>query len=121
MTRFCRSARRGAGLIAAALVAPSAARAAEKETKPAGEAASANLVKKAPVPPAADRYAWKNLFDGKTLDGWKMPQFGGEGKVYVKDGAIVMEPGSMMTGVTWTGKLLKNNYELALEGMRLDG
>ncbi len=68
--------------------------------------------------PPAD---WKSLFDGKTLDGWKVPQFGGEGKVYVKDGSIVMETGSMMTGVTWTGKPLRNNYELKLEGMRLAG
>ena len=32
-----------------------------------------------------------------------------------------MEAGSTMTGVTWTGKVLRNNYELTLEGMRLDG
>jgi hypothetical protein len=64
---------------------------------------------------------WKNLFDGKTLQGWKSAQFGGEGKVYVKQGAIVMEMGSMMTGVTWTGKPPRTNYELSLEGMRLDG
>lgn len=65
--------------------------------------------------------SWKSLFDGKTLEGWKIPNFGGEGKVYVRDGAIVMEMGSMMTGITWTGKPPKNNYELALEGIRLDG
>jgi hypothetical protein len=64
---------------------------------------------------------WKNLFDGKTLTGWKAPNFGGQGKVYVKDGTIVMQRGSYMTGVTWTGKVLRNNYELTLEGMRLDG
>ena len=63
----------------------------------------------------------KNLFDGKTLTGWKAPQFGGEGKVYVKDGTIVMEMGSSMTGVTWAGDVIRNNYELELEGMRLDG
>ena len=63
----------------------------------------------------------KDLFDGKTLSGWKAPQFGGEGQVYVKDGTIVMEMGSMMTGVTWTGEVIRDNYELALEGMRLDG
>lgn len=68
--------------------------------------------------PAAD---WKSLFDGKTLEGWKTPQFGGEGKVHVSDGAIVMEMGAMMTGITWKGTPPKNNYELALEGMRLDG
>ncbi len=68
-------------------------------------------------PPAA----WKKLFDGKTLKGWKTAQFGGEGNVQIRDGAIVMEMGSMMTGVTWTGKPPRNNYELALEGIRLDG
>jgi hypothetical protein len=72
--------------------------------------------KKPPSPPK-----WKELFDGKTLTGWKAPHFGGEGKVYVKDGAIVMERGSLMTGVTWTGEVPRNNYELTLEGMRLAG
>jgi hypothetical protein len=64
---------------------------------------------------------WKELFDGKTLKGWKAPNFGGEGKVSVKDGMIVMERGSLMTGVTWTGEVPRNNYELTLEGMRLEG
>ena len=64
---------------------------------------------------------WKSLFDGKTLAGWKTPQFGGEGKVYVENGSIVMEMGSYMTGITWTGEVLRNNYELSLEGMKLEG
>jgi hypothetical protein len=64
---------------------------------------------------------WKDLFDGKTLAGWKTPEFGGEGKVSVKDGAIVMEMGAAMTGVTYTGEVIRNNYELTLEGMRLEG
>jgi hypothetical protein len=68
-----------------------------------------------------DKTKWRELFDGKTLKGWKIPEFGGEGKVYVRDGAIVMEMGGMMTGVTWTGKVLRDNFELVLEGMRLDG
>ena len=53
--------------------------------------------------------------------GWKSTPFGGEGKVYVKDGAIVMEMGSDMTGVTWTGKPPRSNYEISLEGMRIEG
>jgi hypothetical protein len=64
---------------------------------------------------------WKSLFDGKTLAGWKSPQFGGEGKVYVENGAIVMEEGGYITGVTWTGDVPLNNYELSLEGMKLAG
>jgi hypothetical protein len=70
---------------------------------------------------AADPTQWKDLFDGKTLAGWKTPEFGGEGKVSVKDGAIVMEMGAAMTGVTYTGEVIRNNYELTLEGMRLEG
>jgi hypothetical protein len=64
---------------------------------------------------------WKSLFDGKTLAGWKTLQFGGEGRVYVENGRIVMETGSDMTGIAWTGAVLRNNYELALEGMKLEG
>ena len=44
-----------------------------------------------PKSAAADPYRWKELFDGKTLHGWKPTEFGGEGKVEVKDGRIVME------------------------------
>ncbi len=65
--------------------------------------------------------AWKNLFDGKTLAGWKVPVFGGEGKVSVEDDAIVMEMGSNMTGVTWVGEVVRDNFELELEGRRLGG
>jgi hypothetical protein len=64
---------------------------------------------------------WKSLFDGKTLAGWKTLQFGGEGRVYIENGRIVMETGSDMTGIAWTGEALRNNYELSLEGMKLQG
>ncbi len=67
----------------------------------------------------ADKDGWKSLFDGKTLKGWK--QCGDEGKVQVKDGAIVIEPGNPMSGVTWTGDLPKMDYELTLEGKRVEG
>ena len=29
---------------------------------------------------------WISLFNGKNLDGWKVPQFGGEGEVHVEKG-----------------------------------
>jgi hypothetical protein len=75
----------------------------------------------AAAPAKPDPFAWKELFDGKTLKGWKSTAFGGEGKVEVKDGMVVMEMGRDMTGITWTGDLPRDNYELALEGMRLGG
>ena len=71
---------------------------------------------------AEDPSSWKELFDGKTLKGWKATQFGGEGEVHVDQGTIVMDLGSMMTGITWAGKPpVRDNYELQLEGMRLEG
>jgi len=63
----------------------------------------------------------KDLFNGKSLEGWKVTDFGGEGKVDVRDGAIVMQRGSQMTGITWAGKPPRNNYELTLEGKRIEG
>jgi len=68
-----------------------------------------------------DPYAWKNLFDGKTLGAWKVPNFGGEGEVKVEEGAIVMEMGNPMSGIVFTGELPKMNFELVLEGKRVLG
>ncbi len=65
--------------------------------------------------------AGQSLFDGKTLDGWKKTAFGGEGDVEVADGRIVMHAGNPLTGITWTGKYPKMNYEISLEAMRVDG
>lgn len=77
-------------------------------------------VAEAPVA-AAKEPEWKNLFDGKTLEGWKSTAFGGEGEVKVVDGSIVLDTGSDMTGITYTGKLPKSNYELVIEAQRLEG
>jgi hypothetical protein len=69
-----------------------------------------------------DQLSWKKLFDGKSLDGWKATNFGGEGEVSVKDGAVVMEQGSDMTGITYAGKDLPTmNYEITLEGKKIKG
>jgi hypothetical protein len=64
---------------------------------------------------------WKALFNGKNLDGWESTRFGGEGDVEVKDGAIILNRGSELTGVTYTGKPPKTNYELLVEAQRIDG
>ncbi len=62
------------------------------------------------------------LFDGKTLDGWKVTNFGGEGEVHIQDGKIVMEMGFSLTGLTSKRKDHPTaNYEIELEAARLDG
>ncbi len=69
------------------------------------------------------RPKWISLFDGKTLNGWKITDFGGQGDVYVKDGQIILEMGADLTGITWTKPeiLPKVNYEVSLDAMRVEG
>ncbi len=62
-----------------------------------------------------------SLFDGRALGQWKITDFGGQGNVYVKDGSIFLEMGNDMTGVTWTGPLVRMDYEITLEAMRVAG
>ena len=71
-------------------------------------------------PATSTEPAVKNLFDGKTLAGWKVTDFAGHGEVTVKDGTVVLETGQM-TGITWTNDLPRMNYELSLEAMRVEG
>jgi len=63
------------------------------------------------------------LFDGKSLDGWEVIEFGGEGDVEVVDGVIQMFSGDPLTGICVTEdvELPQANYEVSLEGMKLEG
>jgi len=66
----------------------------------------------------------ERLFDGKTLRGWKVVDefdFKEHGKVYVKDGRLVLAKGKPLTGVKWTGKFPRMDYEVSLEAMRVEG
>jgi hypothetical protein len=72
--------------------------------------------------PAKEEVVWKTLFDGKSLDGWKASNFFGAGKLVVKDGAIVMEKGKVMSGATYArDDFPKMDYEVTLEGKKLAG
>jgi hypothetical protein len=64
---------------------------------------------------------WKSLFDGQTLKGWKSTEFGGEGTVEVKDGAILLGVGNDLTGVSYERPTPHRNYEVSLEARRVDG
>jgi hypothetical protein len=93
---------------------------AGKEKAPAAQEKAPSVQEKAPAAQEKTPGA-KDLFDGKTLSGWKPVDMPGQAKVYVKDGAIVMDSGDSMTAVIWTGKPPRTNYELTLDGMRLEG
>lgn len=65
-----------------------------------------------------DKYS---IFDGKTLEGWEVTQFGTQGLVSVSDGKIILEFGDGCTGITSTKDVPKINYELTLEAQRVSG
>ena len=92
---------------------PAPAKKAEKTEKAAPS--------KKPAKKKEDPYAWKSMFDGKTLERWEVLQFGGDGEVKVEDGAIVLGMGDPMTGIKFTGKLPREDYEVMLEAKRTEG
>jgi hypothetical protein len=70
----------------------------------------------------AQQTAWRSLFDGKSLDGWKQTEFANAGKARVESGAIYLDPGEPMTGVSRAaGDFPKSDYEMRFEGVRLKG
>lgn len=91
------------------------AQAEPKESKAAPPAAAQGDVSPGTIT------AETSLFDGKTLGKWKVTDFGGQGEVAVKDGAIHMDIGQDMTGITWTGPLIRMDYEITLDAMRTKG
>lgn len=99
----------GLALLVAALVASAAAR-GEDVARP-------KEVTKADAK-ANTKTEWKRLFDGKTLDGWDVPVYGGDGEVAVKDKVIVIGAGASMTGIRLKSFEPKTNYELQYEAMR---
>ena len=69
----------------------------------------------------SDGDGWVPLFDGKTLTGWSQTDFAGHGEVEVRNTLLLLNMGDPLTGVTWTNRLAKMNYEIALEAMRVNG
>ncbi len=76
---------------------------------------------KTPVEKNGAKSEWTSLFDGQTIKGWKSTEFGGEGAVEVKDGAIMLAVGSDLTGVNYDRPVPNTNYEVSLEAKRVDG
>ena len=62
-----------------------------------------------------------SLFDGKTLNGWEITQYGPQGPVDVYDGKIILNYGDGCTGITWAKEFPKVNYEVSLEARKTSG
>ncbi len=74
--------------------------------------------------PAVQKPGEKPLFDGKTLDGWRIIDkfdFRRHGKVFVQDQTILLEQGQPATGISWKGEFPRNNYELRFQAQRVEG
>ncbi|MBM3958060.1 MAG: DUF1080 domain-containing protein, partial [Gemmatimonadetes bacterium] len=81
-------------------------------------------------PEAEPEGEWLSLFDGKTLDGWRVvkkfphpPEFGdgAGGDVHVENGQIILEKGRPVSGIAFEGDFPTINYEVAIQACRLDG
>ena len=100
------------------LAADEIRRKAEEEQRKAEEARTA------PPPADDDRWtAWQDLFDGKTLDGWRKV-FGGKdlGKVQVQEAKIVLQTEKWKTAaVVATRPVPTIDYEAAFEALRVTG
>jgi hypothetical protein len=100
-------------LLAAALLCMAGAGCQSPPTSKAGGAAE-----RPSLPKAGQEMS---LFDGRTMGLWKPSDFLRSGHVSIKDGAIHIPQGNNMTGITWTGPVIPMNYEITLEGMRVEG
>lgn len=73
----------------------------------------------------------KELFNGKSLEGWTITDFAGHGEVTVERNfragtnapspAIIMEMGAALTGIHWTNSPPNGEYELSLEALKIEG
>jgi hypothetical protein len=65
--------------------------------------------------PAPDKNGWYDLFDGKTLDGWKA---GDEPKAFAVENGLIVAGGTKLTHLFYVGPILDakfKNFELKAE------
>jgi hypothetical protein len=61
------------------------------------------------------------LFNGSTLEGWEITDFGTQGNVYVSGSVIVLTYGEGCTGITFKKEFPADNYMVKLEARRVTG
>ena len=73
-------------------------------------------IEKPKIAESTDQSRWRVL-KGK----WEECQFGGDGEITITDDLITMDYGDPITGIRWAGDVLRDNYEVEVEGRRTDG
>ena len=61
------------------------------------------------------------LFNGRSLDGWEITNFGPQGPVNVSGDQIILGMGDGCTGITWKGSFPETDYEVNLDARRVAG
>lgn len=61
------------------------------------------------------------IFNGRSLEGWEITNFGPQGPVYVSGDEMILGIGDGCTGVTYTRYIPLMNYEITLEARRKEG
>ena len=69
----------------------------------------------------ARQEGWQPLFDGKTLDKWKVTDFAGHADVIVENGVITLPQGGELTGINLEKTPATMDYEVELQAMRVLG
>jgi Domain of Unknown Function (DUF1080) len=64
---------------------------------------------------------WKPLFDGRSLAGWRVVDYGDLAHVEARSGMILLRRGGPFTGISWSNTVPVTDYEISLEAMRVSG
>jgi len=64
---------------------------------------------------------WTSLFDGKSLDGWEITNFGTQGPIQVSQGSIVIGMGDGCSGIHLKDEFPVMNYEVKLQAKKVSG
>jgi len=92
-----------------------------KVDKPAATTASPG------AKPIGAASAVRSLFDGKSLTGWKDSGFAGAGETKLEPNfrgqgpVILIEAGQSLSGITFTNPVPKQNFEITLEALKVQG
>jgi len=83
-----------------------------------------HLAQKTPEAGPDVAFPMRHNLDGEmvTVDsGWKEGLLPGRSTVRIVDDVAYLDKGEDMTGITWRGPLVRMNYEVTLEAMRVEG
>lgn len=80
------------------------------------------------MPPVKGYKLWHNIgkdnlpaAEPTEAEGFVEADFDGRGEVKVENGVVIMGKGNDMTGIRWTGPLIRMNYEVTLQAKRVEG